>query len=294
MNGDIVNGTLQLPLDSDEFTRAIANRLRENDNRIKVNNIAIFCGLTTQAVSGWLKGATPPGGLITIKLAHLLQLIGVDSPELDLLQEEQPLNAFICRMLAFGTINIDEAQTICGGVGVQAVYKACRGSGILRPLYRRVRDFPPSYTDKLKDAIDLQRRVLGLTSTPAPSVEVVPTREEPAQPTQPTAEPVHTDPVDRAVQLSPGELDDLVVKLVAALRPQVGTNLVNSADTNSDRVVRVAEKLLSMLPAIIIAKEQFSDEERALLRKLMGEDTMFLMSTLFNQLCSTRAFSDGR
>lgn len=294
MNGDIVNATMQLPLDSDEFTRAVAERLREHKDRITVNHIASFCGLTTQAVSGWLKGATPPGGLITIKLAHLLQLIGVDSPELDLLQEEQPLNAFVCRMLAFGTIDIEEAQLICGGVGVQAVYKACRGSGILRPMYKRVRDFPTNYEADLTEAIDLQRRVLGIKSSQKPQDKVASTPEQSPQAERTAIEPVSTDPVERAVQLSPGELDDLVVKLVAALRPQVGTSLVNSADTSSDRVVRVAEKLLSMLPAIIIAKEQFSDEERALLRKLMGEDTMFLMSTLLNQLCSTRAFSDGR
>ena len=151
MNGDIVNATMQLPLDSDEFTRAVAERLREHKDRITVNHIASFCGLTTQAVSGWLKGATPPGGLITIKLAHLLQLIGVDSPELDLLQEEQPLNAFVCRMLAFGTIDIEEAQLICGGVGVQAVYKACRGSGTSTPFGTYTNE-PPDHTALLSAA----------------------------------------------------------------------------------------------------------------------------------------------
>lgn len=79
---------------------------------------------TCETVTGWL-GTNEPTGERLIKLWHVLEAAGLDSPELQLLTYP---NRLCGQLLTFGCLSLKELQGVIGVQNHQAVLRMLRGS----------------------------------------------------------------------------------------------------------------------------------------------------------------------
>lgn len=161
------------PLDADAFNKTLGERLRktkgQNKDRITSEVIAKFCGLTVITINEWLRGRTPAGGLVSLKLAYLMRTAGLTSPELDCIHDERPFSGYLGELLAFEVIDMDTARQFAGNVGPQAVLAAARGANLMKRKNTRkeIKEFKeqnPELQEYLEIAIDELRGKLGIST----------------------------------------------------------------------------------------------------------------------------------
>lgn len=87
-------------------------------------------GTTTSTVTGWLADQVPPSGERLIKLWHLLEALGLESPEL---AELPGFNRYCGELLTFGVITMKELQEICELANSQSALLMLRGKPPMRP-----------------------------------------------------------------------------------------------------------------------------------------------------------------
>lgn len=98
----------------DELTRLLAERLREKRlNAVVVGN---FCGVKPATVRSWYAGRTPLGGSFTLRIWHLLEAAGVESPELQQVRQQYPFGELLGRLWAYKVITTEQAKQIGGDI----------------------------------------------------------------------------------------------------------------------------------------------------------------------------------
>lgn len=104
-----------------ELGPIVIGRLRAHN--IDPELVAKFTNSQPSTVARWLGGQSPRGTALN-SLWHLLAVAGVPSPELEAVPA---FGRYLGRLLAFGVIDLDTAQELCGIQNEQAVYGITRG-----------------------------------------------------------------------------------------------------------------------------------------------------------------------
>lgn len=116
--------------------------------------------------------------------------------------------------------------------------------------------------------------------------------------------PLKPTPVDELAELygdqlaaKEQELQEMLAVFGAESSPLAGAEVPTQAPMQAtglskDQIYAIVRELSSGLAAVrILSSEDATDEDRALVRALMGERNMFDYANLLNRLCSTRAFN---
>jgi hypothetical protein len=241
-----------VPLSPDELTDAMVRKLRETFGLIPVGVVSEFCGVEIDAAAGWFGRKRPLGGLSTLRLMYLLLAAGVKLPEHDEIRDTYPLGEYIGRLLAFGVLTMDEVSEFSGKVRDGAIFRAARAEGTLAECSYTLAELKATYQEEL--FAKAEALMEKLPGQPAEVEEEKPSGEVPVM-----------------------------------SRPAVG-GLV-SGDPEDDYLAALAAMIAAMHPEVVRA-QALTPERRARLRTLIGEQTLFAVSTGLNRLGSLRAYEE--
>ncbi|HEU4914453.1 MAG TPA: hypothetical protein VFT16_03570 [Candidatus Saccharimonadales bacterium] len=191
------------------------------------------------------------------RLQHMLAVLGIASPELDLVPD---FGRYVGRLMAFGLITLTQARDILGGVHEGAVFQTIRGErdpwgdDIEKKPRRTLDELMMLYGGSLAEAEERLRSRFAKLGYPAAGTF-----------------------------------------LPAATPMTVPTQASPDAPSKFQFLLESARTLGSILPLLRhLASDACTPEDRASLRNLLGEDGMFELSNLVNQLCGERARNTGR
>lgn len=310
---------------TDALGKALVERVR-NQPDLNWTILEQFVGVKTAAIERWLRKPStvskkgnlngPPKGERLNRLFHFLYAIGVHCPEMEKLS---PYVRYVGELHAYGIVVLVAEKdypeyTIANLLGVknsQTVFNILRGDQ--RPIIETA----PKEVDDDKDHFDLpivkalydkelnEKKeewkslfAQALTGKESGRHTLL---EQPAGPVIQPA-PVSPAPVVEAEDPTPQVLKP-EVSLPAVIespqvveQPQPESRPAKPASTadNTDRMLRLAEKLSSVIPVMeYAASDMCSDADRALMRQLLGQDNMHTLRMLLQKLTSSRSMREG-
>lgn len=230
------------------------------ESGLSIDVVAEFCKSKSTTVRGWLHEIRPAEGARLIRLWHMLAALGHDAPELE---ELTPLQRLTGRLFAFDVISDDEACDIVGIKKYQDMYCSLRGRDVLRPRYD-VDEVSVVHGDALDRAIqELRRQCAWSTDS---------TEDIPSSP---------NDIVDEA--------SSSAKELATAEPTPLGDMPVLTLSLGNDPKLALAVLIGVAMPlAHQLVSDATSPEERSVFRDLVGNETLFIVTNLFEQLNSER------
>lgn len=135
---------------------------------------------TSNTVAKWLVGGEPNGERL-IRLWHFLAVSGIESPELNTLDD---FNRYCGELLAFGVVCMDDLLAICGVKNANGVLRALRGTPPMHPqlTYAELQEDYDHDLQAAKDAIAIIAPPTRADAAPKPAPQ--------QKPKEPTAQPL--------------------------------------------------------------------------------------------------------
>ncbi len=245
---------------TDALATKLIDRLRAVNLPIQL--VAAFTNTQPGTVGNWLSKGQPPRGERLNRLQHLLDALDIASPELVLVSE---YCRYLGRLMAFDIISLEETRQMLGVSADQKVFMTIRGER--DPWRDAVGSILPSKTlEQLRDEFDGR-----LTEAEAD---------------------IRRQFAEQGYSIVAGA----AAKTMAPPKPSpVAIPVTPDASAKFDFILESARTLGSILPlARHLASDACTPEDRALLRDLLGDEGMFELSNLINQLCGERARNSGR
>lgn len=236
-------------------TDALATKLLERlrTANLPVQLVAAFTKAQPGTIGSWLSKGQPPRGDRLNRLQHLLALLGIESPELLLVPD---FGRYLGRLMAFDVLTFAEARGILGGIHDQAVFQTIRGER--DPFGEEVEKKPTKTLEQLREEYD----------------------ESLVDAEQETKRQFAEQGVAVAAVAQLGDMPSPVAIPTDGDGPSKGF-ILNSACT-----------LGGILPLMrYLASDNCTPGDRADLRALLGEEAMFELANVANQLCGERARS---
>jgi hypothetical protein len=303
---ELSSPTTTFPLVGDDLTNLVMQRLRTNPlTYLTVAPvIAQFCGIRLEPIGTWFVDPTakPLGGIMTLKLWYFQQQTGLACPEIDGAMAASPYGAAVGKLLAYGVINIAEARTLCGGVKDGAVLRAARGGRVMSPKLTLAK-LQKQYNADLQAAVETLQEELDKHRFATPQVDLMPASAATATPTSPPQPERQTEPPSEPlVDISREEMIELIVARLGltpeTVREQVAAFVAQTvpAQQGAPSALMQHELIRSMAGTLTraytdatFALEVLTPEEQALLRRLVGEDTLFNLKNTLAALSGSRA-----
>lgn len=219
---------------------------------------------TVGTIGGWLVNDSPPVGVRLIKLWHLLDALGYESPELYHLN---PANIYYGQLVAYGIMDLDEfCNDVLDGTKSQNGLKVLRGQEPMAPKLG------------LKELKELYDEVLAEKVAALPLIKPSTTPEVVTAPVTVPAEVT----VEASAQAEPqamSTVEAMVPQVLFAMDPGLALAVLAGA------ALPLARHLLS---------DDFTKEQRSEWRKLAGTETVFALSNAFGGLCGETARREMR
>lgn len=221
-----------------------------------------FITITKGTLGDWLGESQFPSGIRLSRLQHLLDLLNIGTEELDNIS---PLARYLGRVFALRLVTREDVEELLGGVSDQAVLDTILG----------LRD--PESDDVDKKAIITFEQLVGLYGEQL--------AEKEAEWLAKFAKAGYTPPsVDQSAATTP-----------APPQVQQVVHLDMPDSSWPEFPVYAAQELGRMLPlARYLVSGNCTPAQRSQIRRLLGGEGMFELSTLFNQLCGERSRDDFR
>lgn len=273
----------------------LVDRLRDAHSRgLDLTIVEDFVGVNSEAVHRWLDEHKAPRGENLGRLWYLLAALDLPSPELEYLSSYQRYlgELLAYRVVSFGYSNMNDAQLeqtsndtvreIVNEKRHREAYSILRGEREpAEPTIKTTKDLREMYGTALEEAkAAWKERFAAVT------------------------ESLHTSADNR--QSDPPAQSEVARQVRAAVaRTRNSTNPVitstpltqpaaTAPSSNYLLMLELAQKLSSVVPLLQHAlSEACTDEDRATMRGLLGQDQLFTLNRLLNRLTSTRAFNEG-
>lgn len=234
---------------TDALARTLIGRLRVANLPLQL--VAAFTKSKPGTVGSWLSQSQPPRGDRLNRLQHLLALLGIESPELLLVPD---FGRYLGRLMAFDVLTFAEARDILGGIHDQAVFQTIRGER--DPFGEDVEKKPTKTLEQLQEEYD--ERLMDAEGK------------------------------ERQRFAEQGYPAQVVSSSAAAQLP--ASIPVTEGSGNFGFLLESATVIEALLPRLrYLVSDECTPEDRARVRAFLGEEGMFELSTLANQLCGERA-----
>lgn len=274
-------------MDADKLGAIVRRRLRDHP-RLDLDVVKDFVFASPSTIHTWLTNdkVGPPRGERLNRLWHLLAAVGIDSPELDRLPE---FHRYAGELHAYGVVPF-KAESNDNDIDMLALLGLQHEQGVLRVLRgdqnpqnpligmignnagRAILSAEPliaNYGAELDAAKALwhprfDQALPGKVAKPAPTQQIAATRIEAPVPSAP--EPQIVTPV---------------------IMPRVASPI-------DEHILDLAKQLAALVPLLQLAiSSECSDEDRARLRKLVGQENLHNIRMALTRLTSTRAYNES-
>jgi hypothetical protein len=276
-------------MDSTTLRNLLVDRLtKAHANGLELTIVTEFVGISDPTPLRWIKGTGTPRGENLNRLWHLLSALGLNSPEL---KELQPYSRYLGELLAYRVISLGEEEnseqlipkddtnnegTLLEILGLKSQNDALRiVRGEQQPTkaeFTTVEELEELYGSVLeaakamwKERFAAAAKSLSTKANNAAPVRVKPEVVEIERPPAPAAPPATT-----------------------AIRQPATTG------HNYELLLKLAGDLSGIIPMLRhVLSDACTDEERAQLRDLLGQDQLFVLMRSLQRLTSSRAFREG-
>lgn len=160
-----------LLLSADELTDRLVARLRAQPEAIHPGVIRDFCDVVLNTAREWFSKGRPLGGLTTLRLWHLMEAAGFDSPELQRIRREYPEGEYLGRLLAYRIITMNDAKNIAGVSKEGGVFRGIRFEGRLSSMKLTYLQMVEAYGSRLEAAEQSLRQKVGGRASSQPPTE---------------------------------------------------------------------------------------------------------------------------
>lgn len=242
----------------DELGPLLMRRLGESPHL--ASEAKRFVGVKNDdTVQRWLKTGKYPRGENLNKLWYFLAAAGIESPELDDLVKEYPLGAYLGKLMAFGVITFQDAQSWLD-MDRDDTLRIIRGEQMPSGATESVKSLQDAFAKDLKNAEEeLQKRLARVTSPPSNPV---------------SQKPVQSTPVMSSFQPSPDRAEQ--------------------GEDNRVFIMKVASRIGELHAMIQYALDTFTDEEVAKIREYANNYVVFGLSNALNAMGSSRSRNADR
>ena len=298
-------------ISGEALTELVMSRLRSHYAQLVpvAQAISDHCGVKLKVVGTWFVDpeANPLGGISTLALWYLLQQYGIPSPEIDGITTAQPYGSYVGKLLAYGLIDMSEAQKLCGNTPASSVLNAARGAQLLKlkqnkelvilnqvsgrvDLWAMQRRLASEYSEKLAAKVaKLDAAFQQQTSRNAGTIAAIGTVTMAAPPAASTeTEPSEATPTSAMLPTERADSPSME-DVQAYIRSLLFANNQEKLNGGDPTVYELARDFVTARVSAQYALDHLDPEQRKQLKNLIGEAGYFELHQLFAALSGARA-----